>query len=69
MKYKAFEAEGRLKIPNTAIDTNAETRLLKGNDNVRDTESQTVRLSLHCLLSPCFCRQKEKDCDPYTLLS
>ncbi|WJX88298.1 hypothetical protein P8452_70404 [Trifolium repens] len=42
MKYKAFEAEGRLKIPNTAIDTNAETRLLKGNDNVRDTESQTV---------------------------
>ncbi|KAK2408679.1 protein PIN-LIKES [Trifolium repens] len=42
MKYKAFEAEERLKIPNTAIDTNAETRLLKGNDNVRDTESQTV---------------------------
>ncbi|KAK2355373.1 protein PIN-LIKES [Trifolium repens] len=42
MKYKAFEAEGRLKIPNTASDTNAETQLLKGNDNVRDTESQTV---------------------------
>ncbi|XP_045786079.1 protein PIN-LIKES 7-like [Trifolium pratense] len=43
MKYKAFQAEAALlKIPNTAIDTNAETQLLKGNDNARDTESQTV---------------------------
>ncbi|GAU42822.1 hypothetical protein TSUD_185800, partial [Trifolium subterraneum] len=41
LKYKAFEAEALLKIPNTAIDTNAETQLLKGNDNARDTESQT----------------------------
>ncbi|PNX96444.1 auxin efflux carrier family protein, partial [Trifolium pratense] len=42
MKYKAFQAEAALlKIPNTAIDTNAETQLLKGNDNARDTESQT----------------------------
>jgi len=44
IKYKAFEAAELLKIANTDLDTNAETQLLKGNDNVRDTENQIVRL-------------------------
>lgn len=44
MKYKAFKAAELLKIANTDLDTNAETQLLKGNDNVGDTENQIVRL-------------------------
>jgi len=42
VKYKAFQAAELLKIANTDLDTNAETQLLKGNDNVGDTENQIV---------------------------
>lgn len=44
MRYKAFEADEILKIANIGLDTNAQTQLLKGNDNVGDTENQIVRL-------------------------
>ncbi|RHN41829.1 putative membrane transport protein [Medicago truncatula] len=42
VKYKAFKAAELLKIANTDLDTNAETQLLKGNDNVGDTENQIL---------------------------
>ncbi|KAE9614568.1 hypothetical protein Lalb_Chr05g0229561 [Lupinus albus] len=56
LRYKAFEAAEILKIPNKVLDSNAETLLLKGNDNekamifmrqtndIGDTENQIVRL-------------------------
>lgn len=48
MRYNAFEAAQILKVPNVDLDANAETRLLKGNDNentvLGDTENQIVRL-------------------------
>ncbi|XP_061357513.1 protein PIN-LIKES 7-like [Gastrolobium bilobum] len=47
MRYKAFEAAEILKIPNIDLDANAETHLLKGNDNentnIGDSENQIVR--------------------------
>ncbi|XP_004509460.1 protein PIN-LIKES 7-like [Cicer arietinum] len=42
MRYKAFEADEILKIANIGLDTNAQTQLLKGNDNVGDTENQIL---------------------------
>ncbi|KAF1872065.1 hypothetical protein Lal_00012286 [Lupinus albus] len=54
LRYKAFEAAEILKIPNKVLDSNAETLLLKGNDNekamifmrqtndIGDTENQII---------------------------
>lgn len=51
MRYKAFEAAQAMKIPNTDLDADTETRLLQGNivsENTvmgeRDTENQIVRV-------------------------